>query len=31
MEPGDLAALLSNPFYAIQIDPVLAEATRASR
>jgi hypothetical protein len=25
MEPGDLAALLSNPFYAIQIDPMLAE------
>jgi hypothetical protein len=25
MEPGDVAAILSNPFYAIQIDPVLAE------
>jgi hypothetical protein len=25
MEPGDVAALLSNPFYAIQIDPMLAE------
>jgi hypothetical protein len=25
MEPGDVAALISNPFYAIQIDPMLAE------
>jgi len=26
MEPGDVSAMLSNPFYAIQIDPALAEA-----
>ncbi len=25
MEPGYVAALLGNPFYAIQIDPMLAE------
>jgi hypothetical protein len=25
MEAGEVAAILGNPFYAIQIDPVLAE------